>query len=253
MQRKALSVIISDLHLGNKQCQHENLLSFLKSFESDDGHSYNLKTLYLNGDIIDITQFDYKIFFTSHRTIIKKFLRMADKGVKIVYVGGNHEAPIRKDIFSEENHFNGIDFCPHAIFETKNGKRYLVIHGDQFDGIVNMHPIIYKLGDIAYNLMHVINGIQNQIRKWVGLQPFSFAHWIKTKAKSAVKFVADFENIIANYARKYNVDGVMAGHIHVPEDRMIDGIHYLNSGTWCEICSAIIEDEEGNISVQRFD
>jgi UDP-2,3-diacylglucosamine pyrophosphatase LpxH len=162
---------------------------------------------------------------------------------------------LKRDIFetNSEVEYNGISFVEHAIHHTSTGQTYLIIHGDQFDGIIRTHPIIYKMGDFAYGLMNKINTFQNAIRKLCGKPNWSFAHWIKSKAKGAVKFVSNFENIIADYAKRYNVDGVMAGHIHMPEDRMIDGVHYLNSGCWVELCSAILEDEKGNITVQRFD
>lgn len=249
------AIFISDVHLGRPDCQSEQLLDFLKSLETVDGHGYRVKTLYLNGDIIDVTNFDAKSFFSLHRTVIKKFLRMADKGVKIIYILGNHEAPLKHDFFGSDVsvEYNGISFLEHTIHTSINGKRYLIIHGDQFDGIVRTHPIIYKMGDYAYGLMNRVNSFQNRIRKLCGKPNWSFAHWIKSKAKGAVKFVSNFETIIAEYAKRYDVDGVMAGHIHMPEDRMIDGIHYLNSGCWVELCSAILEDTDGNITVQRFD
>lgn len=249
----ARTVFISDVHLGTPHCQYLKLLDFLKSFETEDGSMYNLDKLYLNGDIIDVTCFDSKLFFGLHRTVIKKLLRMADKGVEIVYIGGNHEAPIRKDIFSIPGEFNNIKLCDQDIHITASGKKYLIIHGDQFDGVINLHPILYKIGDALYMVMNSINTLQNKIRRLLGKTEWSFAHWIKSNAKSAVKFVGKFEELVAEYAKKNDVDGVMAGHVHVPEDRMIDGVHYLNSGTWVEICSAIIEDDEGNLSVQRFD
>lgn len=246
------AIWISDVHLGREECQHTKLLAFLKSLETEDGKGYKVKTLYLNGDIIDVTNFQKKPFFTKHLTVIKKIIRMSDKGVRVVYILGNHEAPLHS-LFKDELEEQGIELKKHAIHNAIDGKKYLVIHGDQFDGIIRTHPIIYKLGDFAYGLMNGINSLQNTVRRMFGKPEWSFSHWIKNKAKGAVKFVADFENIIADYAKKYDVDGVMAGHIHMPEDRMIDGIRYLNSGTWVEICSAILEDENGEITVSRFD
>lgn len=250
---RARTVFISDVHLGTPHSQYKKLLAFLKSFETEDGSGYNLQKIYLNGDIIDVTNFDAKIFFSEHRTVIKKLLRMADKGVEVIYVGGNHEAPIRKDIFATPGQFNGIKLCNQDVHTTALGQKFLIIHGDQFDGVVNLHPFLYQLGDALYKLMTMINTVQNKVRRWMGKSEWSFAHWIKSNAKSAVKFVGKFEMLVADYAKKNGVDGVIAGHIHVPEDRMIEGVRYINSGTWVEICSAIIEDVEGNLSVQRFD
>lgn len=251
--KKYNAIWISDVHLGRPECQHKKLLEFLKSLESEDGHSYNVKTLYLNGDIIDITNFDRKSFFNDHLTVIKKILRMKDKGVEVIYILGNHEAPAHSLFLNENANYNGISFVRHAIHNGLNGKKYLIIHGDQFDGIVRTHPFIYKLGDAAYGLMNNINLIQNSIRRFLGIKEWSFAHWIKTKTKSAIKFISNFEHVIADYAKRYEVAGVMSGHIHMPEDRMIDEIEYRNSGCWVELCSAILEDDQGNITVERFE
>ena len=243
------AIFISDVHLGTDHTQHTKLLEFLKSLETEDGHGYRVKTLYLNGDIIDVTNFHRTPFFNHHLTVIKKLLRMKDKGVRLVYILGNHEMPLKSYMFEHDHVFNGIEFKQMDIHQAINGKKYLVIHGDQFDGMVRMHPFLYKLGDAVYILMNKINTLQNKMRKLFGMGEWSFAHWIKNKTKSAIKFVSKFETIIVEYAKRYDVDGVCSGHIHMPDDKMIGDVHYLNSGTWVELCSYIAEDTDGNIEV----
>ena len=188
-----------------------------------------------------------------HRTTIKKLLRIADSTTEVCYTIGNHDIYLQEYLSDGEGEFGNITFADHFIHESINGKRYLVIHGHQFDGIVNMHPWLYSLGDNLYHLMHLINNIQNKIRKMFGYNEFSFAHWIKSKTKGAIKFIAQFDKLIVDYAKRYHVDGVISSHIHVPSDQIIDNIHALNTGCWAEICSAILEDEDGNITCQRLD
>jgi UDP-2,3-diacylglucosamine pyrophosphatase LpxH len=247
---KYKSVILSDIHLGSSHCQADKLLSFLKSLETKDGHGYQIENLFLNGDIIDMTNMNHKIFWTQHRKIIKKFLRMADKNVKVFYLVGNHDFYIH-EIFKHDFDldFNGIEFSERHIHIAADEKKYLILHGDQFDGMVKINPWLYKLGDFAYSIMHVINTFQNKIRRLFKIKEWSFAHWVKSKAKSAVQFVSNFEQLVVDEAKKEKVDGVCAGHIHIPQDIMIGDIRYLNSGTWCELTSCIVEHIDGRMEV----
>lgn len=247
---KYRTVILSDIHLGTKHCQGDKLLKFLKSLESKDGHSYQIENLFLNGDIIDMTCMNHQIFWTEHRKILKKFLRMADKNVRIFYIIGNHDFHLNemfKDDFDFD--FNGIQFKERYIYTALDGKKYLILHGHQFDGLVRINPWLYKLGDIGYNLLTSINTFQNKIRKLFGFKEWSFSHWIKTKTKNAIKFISNFESLVVQEAKKEKVDGVCAGHIHVPQDIMIEDIRYLNSGTWCELSSCIVEHMNGDMEV----
>ncbi|MDR2212552.1 MAG: hypothetical protein LBE21_02850, partial [Pseudomonadales bacterium] len=50
-------------------------------------------------------------------------------------------------------------------------------------------------------------------------------------------------------ARKRNVDGVICGHIHHAEKKLIEGIRYYNCGDWVESCTALVEDEQGEIQI----
>jgi UDP-2,3-diacylglucosamine pyrophosphatase LpxH len=247
--QKVKTLWLSDLHLGTKECQSEELLKFLKSFRME-GKKYCLETIFLNGDIIDLTNFDAHIFFKYHIKIIKKLIDFSLKGVKIIYILGNHEYPIIDYFSSDETSLNNnIIIKKEHVYTAKDNKKYLIVHGDQFDGIVRLHSFIYAFGDFLYKIINKINFIINKSLYFFGIKPWSFSHWVKSKTKAAVKYIADFEKIISEYSKKYNVDGVICGHIHVPEDRIINGIRYLNSGTFVEIKSCIIELENGTIEL----
>ena len=49
-------------------------------------------------------------------------------------------------------------------------------------------------------------------------------------------------SVLADLAKTKGCDGVICGHIHYPEDRMIGNVRYLNSGDWVESLSALTED-----------
>jgi UDP-2,3-diacylglucosamine pyrophosphatase LpxH len=249
---KYRSVFISDIHLGTDICQYDKLLQFLKSLESEDKSSYDIENLFLVGDIIDMTNINHRIFWSKGRTVIKKFLRMADKGVNVYYIPGNHDYFVRNELLEEDSithSFDGITFAEEYIHEAVDGKKYLILHGDKFDGAVRLHPWIYKLGDWSYQFLIFLSKWQNKIRRLLGFKEWSLSLWLKTKAKSAVNFISNFENLVVDDAKRNNVDGIIAGHIHKAEDKMIGNIRYLNDGCWTEFCSALVEHTDGTMEI----
>lgn len=245
------AVFISDVHLGTDICQYKKLLAFLKSLETPDG--YDVQKLYLVGDIIDMVQINHKMFWGKHRTVIKKLLRMADKGVEILYIPGNHDYMIRDEVLSDpeaREDLNGVSFAMNFVHESADGKKYLVLHGDEFDGAVKAHPVLYKLGDWAYSLLICISKWQNRFRRLFGMREWSLSLWVKTKTKNAIQFINRFEELVVREASNNEVDGVIAGHIHKAEDTMFDDIRYLNCGCWTEFCSAIFENEDGTMEMK---
>ena len=94
-----------------------------------------------------------------------------------------------------------------------------------------------------------MNGFYNKYRAKRGKPYFSLSQAIKQKVKTAVSYISDFEKVLVEFARMRQCDGVICGHIHHPENRIIDKIHYLNSGDWVETMSALTEDESHNWNV----
>lgn len=253
---KYKTVFISDVHLGTDICQYEKLLSFLKDLETDDGNSYNVENLYLVGDIIDMTNINHKVFWRYHRTVIKKLLRMADKGVKITYIPGNHDYHLRREIFEDKDlrdEIQDISFRDEVIYETAKGKKYLVLHGDQFDGAVRMHPWLYKMGDWLYQFVIFLSKWQNRIRRLFGGKEWSMSLWLKTKTKQAVSFVSKFDELITKEMQDKKCDGAIYGHTHFKKDITLNGYHILNTGCWTEYCSYVAEDMNGNLELHNYE
>lgn len=243
------AIFLSDIHLGTSVCQADKLLLFLKSLETPTG--YNVKTVYLVGDIIDFTAMAVKNKWdSSHTTVIQKFLRMSRKGVKFYYIQGNHDYILENVL---DWTFGDIQIAERVIHETKTGERYLVLHGHQFDGFVHTMPWLYWLGDTAYSLSIFINKWFNKGRKLFGLNYWSLSYYLKTKVKSTIKFINDFNKIIVEECKNTkDISGIIYGHTHCPSDSMIDEYRIMNIGCSTEITTCIVEHEDGRLELIHY-
>ena len=238
-EQRYRAVFISDIHLGTAGCQAEELLDFLKSFECE--------TLYLVGDIVDGWQLKRRWHWPqAHNDVIQKILRKARKGTKVVFVPGNHDESIHQFCGLQ---FGGIDIEYEAIHVTHEGKRLWVTHGDLFDGVVQCARWLAVLGDYAYEWALRVNRAFNFARARLGLPYWSLSQWLKDQVKRAVSFVTAFEEALAHAARKRGFDGVVCGHIHRAEIRMIDDILYCNDGDWVESMTALVEHADGRLEI----
>ena len=142
--------------------------------------------------------------------------------------------------------------CGEAIHEMADGRRFLVLHGDQFDGVVRYASWLAYLGDRAYNAALVLNHWFNVARRRLGYPYWSLSAYLKQKVKNAVEYIGRFEQAVADEARRREVDGVICGHIHNAEIRDIDGIVYCNDGDWVESCTALVEHLDGRLEILHW-
>jgi UDP-2,3-diacylglucosamine pyrophosphatase LpxH len=233
------AIFISDIHLGTKRAQTTALLDFLRVTESDQ--------LYIVGDFIDNWSLR-KIWHWDqlHNDVIQKLLRKARKGTKLVYIPGNHDENFRNFI---NQRFGLVAVLEETVHVGANGRRYLVLHGDKFDGVVRFAPWLAKLGDTAYEGSMGLNAGLNRIRRLFRLPYWSLSAYLKNRVKKAVEFISHFEEAVVREAKRRNCQGVICGHIHTPDDRYIDGIHYLNDGDWVESCTALVEHRDGTFEI----
>ena len=233
------TVWISDTHLGAAGCNAELLHDFL--------HSIRPETLYLVGDIIDGWRLKRGWYGPPrHNDIVRRVLKLANKGTRVVYVPGNHDEALRDYVGLE---FGGVEILAEAIHTTADGKRLLVLHGDEFDGIVLYARWLAFLGDMGYSALLRLNGVFNAVRRRFGLPYWSISAHIKKRVKNAVAFISRFEEVVAHAARERGVDGVVCGHIHSAEIRDFGGILYLNDGDWVESCTALVEHADGRLEI----
>ena len=236
------SVFISDLHLGTRSAKAVELLEFLKHIETE--------TLYLVGDIIDFWKVRRgPVWPQSHNDVIQKVLRRARKGTRVIFIPGNHDDGLRDYCGMD---FGGIEIRRDCIHETAEGKRYVVLHGDEFDIVVRYARWLAFLGDRSYEAALWLNAPLNWLRRHMGLEYWSLSNFLKQRVKGAVNFIGEFETALASEARRRGADGLICGHIHHANDRHIDGIHYLNTGDWVESCTAIGERHDGRLEIIRW-
>lgn len=237
---KYKTIIVSDIHLGTKDSQAKEFIKFL------DEHP--TKQLILNGDIIDgwALQRGSK-WKKQHTKVILKLLELSKK-TDIVWIRGNHDEFII-DFFN--TNIPNINICENYILEIQD-KKYLVFHGDILDIFSSTWKWVAKLGSIGYDIALTLNTWYNKYRTWRGLPYYSISKTIKSKVKQAVSFIDDFETNAIKIAKQYNCNGVIIGHIHTPDNKLIEGLHYLNSGDWVESKTAILIDKDDNIKTFGF-
>lgn len=234
------TIFLSDIHLGTRACQAARLLDFLRAYESE--------TLYLVGDIVDFWAMSRGIHWSSaENTVVQKLLKRARHGTRVVLIPGNHDEALREYVGSR---FGDVHLEPEAIHTAADGRRYLLVHGDEFDQITRYHRWLAVLGDRAYELLVRLNTLIAWLRRTLRVAGYwSLAGYAKRKVKTAVSFICDFEDAVARSVRKRGVDGVICGHIHAATIKDIDGVRYVNCGDWVDSCTAIVEHQDGRLEL----
>jgi UDP-2,3-diacylglucosamine pyrophosphatase LpxH len=236
------TVFVSDVHLGSKGCRADLLLEFLKSVHAD--------TLVLVGDIIDVWSLRKTFFWPqAHNNVIRTILGMAKHGTRVIYVPGNHDEVFRE---LDGSVFGNLEIRNELIHETADGRRLLVLHGDEFDSVVKCSPWLAKLGSWVYEVVLRMNRYFNLIRRTFGFPYWSLASYLKHKVKNAVQYISNFEQAVAYAARKRGVHGVVCGHIHRAEITEVEGLLYCNDGDWVESCSTLVEDFNGRLMLWNW-
>jgi UDP-2,3-diacylglucosamine pyrophosphatase LpxH len=238
------SVFISDVHLGTRACQAEKLLEFLRDHPSEN--------LFLLGDIIDFWAMNRNgIHWTpAQNTVVQKVLRRARHGDRVVLVPGNHDEALRE---YAETLFGDIQVVNDYVHETADGRRFALIHGDEYDQVTRYHRWVALLGDASYNLLVRLNGWLSWFRRRLGRPGYwSLAGYAKRKVKTAVNFIFDFEDSVIHAARERGLDGVICGHIHWAAMKQIGGLTYVNCGDWVDSCTAVVEHENGRLELVHW-
>ncbi len=235
---KYKSIFISDTHLGTRGAQANALNNFLKKSSCEQ--------MYLVGDIIDGWRLKKKWYWPqSHSNVIRRIIGCAKRGTKVYWVLGNHDEMLRS-FLDLDMRFGRIKVVNEIVHQGVDGKSYLVIHGDLFDGITSMAKWLVRLGDKMYDFLLWFNQIFNKVRRVFGYRYWSLSAYLKLKTKNAVDYLWNFKHNVTNYAKHKKLDGVICGHIHTPEIETIEGITYMNDGDWVESCTALVEHFDGS-------
>lgn len=207
------ALFISDIHLGSKGSNAEDVLELLKKYQPN--------TLFLVGDIVDGWLLKRRFRWPqSHTNVLRKILSYSKNNIKVIYIPGNHDDFLRE---YGEFSFGNIEVHNEYVFE-----KTFITHGDLYDGVVKL-KWLGILGSIGYDFAISID----RILKKFGMKR-SLSKFLKSKVKEAVKFITQFEVELVRQAKKHHCNTVICGHIHHHEDRMIGDVRYLNCGDWIE-------------------
>ena len=236
------TIWISDVHLGTRGCNAAMLVDFLDHVDSE--------ILYLVGDIIDGWRLKKKFYWpASHNDVFWRILKRAKRGTRVVYIPGNHDEMFRQFAGLD---FGGVEIRRKAIHATADGRKLLVLHGDEFDAVMLAHRWLAVVGDAAYGALMRLNVVVNFVRRRMGLPYWSLSKVAKHKVKNAVEFIGQFEELVAREAASRGVDGVVCGHIHTAEMRDLAGVTYYNDGDWVEGCTALVEHFDGRMEILHW-
>jgi len=239
---KIKSLFISDTHLGNPNCQADKILEVFKMYEFEN--------LFIVGDFIDMTALKRKFYWhQDHSTVIQKVLRYSRKNVNVVYIVGNHDFYVRHLIEDGNITIGDILICDEFVYDSVSNEKIYITHGDCFDGFIRVNPFLYWLGDKSYELSMKINRVYNFFRKIFGLEYWSLSKYLKTKVKNVIKFIAEYHKMSDLKIKEMQCDSILMGHTHSPE--IVSGKYY-NTGDFCESCSYIIENLDGNIELRFY-
>lgn len=237
------AVFLSDLHLGTRACQADRLLAFMKEHPAE--------SVYLLGDIVDFWAMGRSLHWAgSHNTVVQKLLRRARRGEQVIIVPGNHDEALRDYCGSD---FGGIRLEREWIHESADGRRFLLVHGDEFDHVTRYHKWVALLGDTSYNILVRMNLWISWFRRQLGLRGhWSLAGYAKRRVKTALEYLFEFEGNVLRAVRAKGLDGVICGHVHWAKIHEHDGLLYANCGDWVDSCTAIVEHLDGRLEVVEW-
>jgi UDP-2,3-diacylglucosamine pyrophosphatase LpxH len=236
------SIWLSDIHLGFRHCKADYLLEFLSRTEC--------KTLYVVGDLIDLWNLRRQWHWPSkHSEVLQQLLAKAENGTEVIYVVGNHDELFRQ---FHGHHFGRIRIERQADHVTTDGRRLLVTHGDEFEHAIRIGRFTKLLGCLSYDLLLMVNRLYNGIRRWRGQPYYSLAAAIKKRVRNAREAIDAFEQAAVHYAQGHDYDGIVCGHIHVPEIRHFGKTLYCNDGDWVENCTSLVERIDGGLELLHW-
>lgn len=240
---KCRTAWLSDIHLGYPGCKTEFLLDFLQQLECD--------YLYLVGDIIDVSYMQQKGLYwpRSHSDVVSAILDKARHKTKVVYIPGNHDEIFRE---YDGSTFAKVEIQNKCIHYTADGRKLLMMHGDEFDNDVISNRLVSFIGDKSNDFLLYLNRHLYTFHRKMGFSYRSVSAYVKGKVKNAANVMAKFRGAIVNEAKRAEVDGIVCGHQHHAQIREIDGILYCNDGDWVENCTTMIEHHDGTLELLRW-
>lgn len=238
LQPPRRTVFISDTHLGARHCHAAELARFLGALRCE--------RLYLVGDIVDLWWLSHKraSWQPAHNEVIEALHALRRAGTEIIYIPGNHDAPLRRTCGLV---LPAMQVRRRAIHVTADGRRLLVVHGDDYDGATHFGGLQERFGDWLYYRILTGNRLLNQLRQRLGLRYWSLSEFLKRQSGAAERYIERFMQAGLEDVRRRGLDGIVCGHIHRAALVQRDGLVYANDGDWVESLTALVEDHDGSL------
>lgn len=235
------SLFVSDVHLGSKHSQADAFLDLLERYEP--------RHLYVVGDFIDGWKLKRRWRWReSYDRIIQRLMTLKRSGTQLYYTPGNHDGFLRDFLAN----FGVLELRDRFVHEAADGRRFLVMHGDQFDKIEQSMQWLSLIGTYAYDLLLSTNYWLNWARGKKH-DRYAFCGMVKRRIKGLVRHVSDFEAQLIEAAASEKCFGIICGHIHSPRILHLDNLAYMNTGDWVENCTALVEYDDGSFELMRND
>lgn len=238
------AIFLSDFHLGSRLAKAEQLLAFIESQDAE--------TWYLVGDIYDIKRLRKRAYWPrSHGEVIRALRRKARAGARLVYLPGNHDPELHART-GARRHLPGIEVRSHALHDTADGRRLLVIHGDRQEPDFQGSTLSYAAGCAGYFAGVAASELVGRVRAELGLDYWSLSGYMKDRTLPRVPLLARYRANLRAAARAHGADGVVCGHIHHAAVERDDGVFYFNCGDWVDSCTALVERPSGALDLMRW-
>lgn len=233
------TVFISDLHMATHSCQIDNFLYFL-----DHNH---FDTIFIIGDFIDGWVLDDKRDWNQKFSdAVSKILKKTRYGTKIIYIIGNHDEFLN----NYDGLYGNLEIVREAIYQTC-GKKFIVMHGHEFDSIVKNMRWLSRFSSEVYDFFIYTNKVVNSIRRFLKIKGWSLSNYLKSVVKNAMECIDNYENLIKDYAKKNSADGIICGHLHQPKLEISETI-YINTGDFVDNSTVILETFDGDIYLNTY-
>jgi UDP-2,3-diacylglucosamine pyrophosphatase LpxH len=222
------AIILSDLHLGSRNCQAKNLCRFLEGLVNGEVATAEL---ILNGDVFN--SIDFRRLNKSHWKVLSLLRKLSDR-VPITWICGNHDGSA--EIVS---HLLGVTVKDEYVL-VSGGRKILILHGHVFDDFIDEHPILTWFADGVYFLL-----------QWLD-RTHHFAKQAKKGSKTFLRCAQKVEDGSLAYARQKNCSAVCCGHTHHAVAHEDQPIPYFNSGCWTEAPGTYVTVAAGHVRLHSF-
>ncbi|MER5172685.1 UDP-2,3-diacylglucosamine diphosphatase [Thioclava sp. GXIMD2076] len=238
--RRVRTLFVSDLHLGAWGSQAGRFLEFLRQTEAE--------TIYLVGDILDIWHGGKPNWSATHDAVMDELRARIRAGVRVVYLPGNHDAELRKRLGRQ---FQGMELVNEAIHQSADGRRFLVLHGDQCDARLLRFHFMTRLGSrLDAGLRRFDAWARRGLSRSFHREPErNLVEMLVTGVNMLMTAGNRYEGRLMELVRAREADGVVCGHFHKPALRNVEGLVYANCGDWIDSYTAMVETEDGRLEL----